>query len=318
MEQLAEINEAGRFTRPRQTLPDEGPKKQKKKFDNDLFQTGRLITCGLYVNIILKDYVRTILNLNRTESVWDLDPRVSGSEGLFGGDSPRNVGNQVSAEFNLVYRWHAAVSDRDDKWTQQEYKRLFPGKDPKNIGMEMLLERLREWGHSLPKDPQARPFANLDRGNDGRFSDDALIEILADSVEDVAGAFGANRIPEILRSVEILGINQARSWNLASLNEFRTFFGLTKHETFESINQNKDVAEQLKHLYDHPDFVELYPGLVAEEAKEPMTPGSGLCLSYTVSRAVLSDAVALVRGDRFYMVSPSLNGSVALIYSHPL
>ena len=252
--------------------------------------------------------MRTILNLNRTESVWDLDPRASGGDGLFGGDTPRSVGNQVSAEFNLVYRWHAAVSDRDDKWTQQEYKRLFPGKDPKQIGLDELLQGLREWGHSLPKDPQKRPFANLDRGKDGSLSDDALIEILADSVEDVAGAFGANRVPEILRSVEILGINQARSWNLASLNEFRSFFGLTKHETFESINPDKGVADQLRRLYDHPDFVELYPGLVVEEAKVPMTPGSGLCPSYTVSRAILSDAVALVRGDRFYMVSRNLKG----------
>lgn len=308
MEQLVEINEAGRFSKPRQGLSDEDFKKQQKKFDNDLFQTGRLITCGLYVNIILKDYVRTILNLNRTESVWDLDPRASGGEGLFGGDTPRSVGNQVSAEFNLVYRWHAAVSDQDDKWTQQEYKRLFPGKDPKRLELDELLQGLREWGHSLPKDPQKRPFANLDRGGDGRLSDDALIEILADSVEDVAGAFGANRVPEILRSVEILGINQARSWNLASLNEFRSFFGLTKHETFESINPNEEVADQLRHLYDHPDFVELYPGLVAEDAKDPMKPGSGLCASYTVSRAILSDAVALVRGDRFYMVSPCLEG----------
>jgi hypothetical protein len=53
-------------------------------------------------------------------------------------------------------------------------------------------------------------------------------------------------------------------------------------------------------LYDHPDFVELYPGLAVEEAKRPEKPGSGLCPSYTVSRAVLSDAVSLVRGDRFY------------------
>ncbi len=42
--------------------------------------------------------------------------------------------------------------------------------------------------------------------------------------------------------------------------------------------------------------------MVAEEAKVPMVPGSGLCPSFTVSRAVLSDAVALVRGDRFYTI----------------
>lgn len=93
---------------------------------------------------------------------------------------------------------------------------------------------------------------------------------------------------------------QARSWNLASLNEFRRFFGLTPHETFEDINPDPVVAEKLKNLYDAPDFVELYPGLVAEKAKPAMSPGSGLCVNFTTSRAILSDAVALVRGDRFY------------------
>jgi linoleate 8R-lipoxygenase/9,12-octadecadienoate 8-hydroperoxide 8R-isomerase len=105
-----------------------------------------------------------------------------------------------------------------------------------------------------------------------------------------------------LRAVEVLGIQQARSWNLASLNEFRAYFNLAPHGTFEEINPDPEVAEQLKRLYDHPDFVELYPGLAVEAAKPLMVPGSGLCTTYTISRAVLSDAVALVRGDRFYTV----------------
>ena len=33
-----------------------------------------------------------------------------------------------------------------------------------------------------------------------------------------------------------------------------------------------------------------------------MSPGSGLCVNYTTSRAILSDAVSLIRGDRFYTV----------------
>ena len=294
MEQLLEINESGRFT------PD--PKGKNEKLDNDLFQTGRLIVCGLYINIILRDYVRTILNLNRTESEWDLDPRVTAGKGLFNGDTPSSIGNQVSAEFNLVYRWHAAVSERDDKWTQEAYRRMFKGRDQSQVCMRELLEVLGKFEADLSSNPQERPFANLQRGEDGKLSDDALVEILADSIEDVAGSFGANRVPAILRSVEILGIQQARSWNLASLNEFREFFGLAKHESFESINSDPEVADQLRHLYDHPDFVELYPGLVVEEAKQPVTPGSGLCPSFTVSRAILSDAVVLVRGDRFYMI----------------
>lgn len=55
-------------------------------------------------------------------------------------------------------------------------------------------------------------------------------------------------------------------------------------------------------LYGHPDNIELYPGLLAEEAKKPTVPGSGLCPGFTISFAILSDAVALVRGDRFYTI----------------
>jgi linoleate 8R-lipoxygenase/9,12-octadecadienoate 8-hydroperoxide 8R-isomerase len=44
--------------------------------------------------------------------------------------------------------------------------------------------------------------------------------------------------------------------------------------------------------------VELYPGLVVEDTKAALVPGSGLCATFTLSRAILADAVALVRGDR--------------------
>jgi hypothetical protein len=43
-----------------------------------------------------------------------------------------------------------------------------------------------------------------------------------------------------------------------------------------------------------------------------MVPGVGITPTYTISRAVLSDAVALVRGDRFYTVcsdSPPLEAA---------
>lgn len=106
----------------------------------------------------------------------------------------------------------------------------------------------------------------------------------------------------MLRAVEVLGMKQARSWEMATLNEFRAHFRLKKYETFEEINPDKTVSEQLRHLYDTPDHVELYPGLVCEDTKEAKLPGAGLCPGYTTSRAILSDAVALVRGDRFYTI----------------
>jgi hypothetical protein len=39
-----------------------------------------------------------------------------------------------------------------------------------------------------------------------------------------------------------------------------------------------------------------------EEAKKPMVPGVGIAPTFTISHAVLSDAVCLVREDRFYTI----------------
>lgn len=91
------INENGRFKKPKHSAD----KRKWVKYDNDLFQTGRLITCGLYVNIVLKDYVRTILSLNRSGTTWDLDPRTEEGKTLFNTPAAEGTGNQVSAEFNL-------------------------------------------------------------------------------------------------------------------------------------------------------------------------------------------------------------------------
>ncbi|KAE8340946.1 hypothetical protein BDV24DRAFT_151607 [Aspergillus arachidicola] len=297
VEQLASINEGGRFTKP-----DESDTKAYARYDNDLFQTGRLVTCGLYVNIILKDYVRTILNVNRTDSLWSLDPRAEMKDGLLGEAAAQATGNQVSAEFNLVYRWHSCISQRDEKWTEDLYKDMFPGRDPSSVSLQEFVRGLGKWEADLPEQPEDRPFAGLQRKPDGSFDDDSLVKIFEDSVEDCVGAFGASNVPTIFKSIEALGIKQARSWNLATLNEFRNYFNLTPYKTFEEINPDPVISDQLKRLYDHPDHVEIYPGVIVEDTKEAVVPGSGLCTNFTISRAILSDAVALVRGDRFYTV----------------
>ena len=80
-------------------------------------------------------------------------------------------------------------------------------------------------------------------------------------------------------------------------------------------NSDKEIAEAAERLYTKIDNLELYVGLQAEEAKKPVE-GAGLCpgsfqrhflftwlvtirVGYTISRAILSDAIALSRGDRF-------------------
>lgn len=89
---------------------------------------------------------------------------------------------------------------------------------------------------------------------------------------------------------------------MASLNEFRDSFGLKRHKTMEDLHPDPEIADLLRKLYDHPDMVELYPGLFLEDGKPPMNPGCGGCPPYTVGRAVFSDTITLVRSDRFYTI----------------
>lgn len=80
-------------------------------------------------------------------------------------------------------------------------------------------------------------------------------------------------------------------------------------------NSDPEIATTAERLYGDIDYLELYVGLQAEEAK-PLVDGAGLCpgalflcsrdcatqiiTGYTISRAILSDAIALTRGDRFF------------------
>ncbi|KAG5978462.1 hypothetical protein E4U55_006209 [Claviceps digitariae] len=297
---LAAINENNRFAEPPSNLEGEALEAAWRKRDEDLFETARLVTSGLYINITLVDYVRNIVNLNRVDSPWTLDPRqeMGVAKGTAKG-SESGVGNVVSAEFNLCYRWHSCISEMDDQWIQDFYTSLL-GDNYGEMNLGVLIGAVKKFEMSIAKDPAERTFGGFVRGPDGSFNDDDLVNCISTAIEQPGGAFGAQNVPRIMKPVEILGILRGRKWNLAGLNEFRKHFGLKAYDTFEEINSDPGVAESLRNLYQHPDHVELYPGIVAEEGKKPMVPGVGIAPTYTISRVVLSDAVSLVRGDRHY------------------
>ncbi|KAI1917442.1 hypothetical protein LOZ39_000434 [Ophidiomyces ophidiicola] len=305
--ELSTINERGRFSLPYGITPS-SPDYEKAclKRDNDLFQTGRLVTCGLYINVILNDYLRSILNLNDNpvDSDWRLDPRQAIS--IFDAAGvPRGIGNQVSAEFNMIYRWHPAISNNDETWAKGFFSDVFGAVDPNTLTISEFRSGIGNWMKKFPSDPSKWEFGELKRQPDGGFKDADLVGLLQKSTEAVAGAFGARNVPPVLKAVEILGIEQGRQWGLATLNEFRSFFKLKPHETFLEVNSDPEIAEALEAIYGHPDDIELYTGIHTEEAKTPFKPGSGLCPGFTISTAILFDAVALVRGDRFYTVDYS-------------
>ena len=148
------------------------------------------IVGGLYINISLHDYLRGLTNTHHTTSSWTIDPRVEIKKAN-GEEVARGVGNQISAEFNLLYRFHSIISQRDEQWLNKFIASLFPGttKRIEELTPQELLQGLLRWEQNVPKDPSQRVFDGLKRGPDGKFNDADLVRIMTDAMESPAGMY---------------------------------------------------------------------------------------------------------------------------------
>ena len=58
------------------------------------------------------------MRLHAKDTSWTLDPRIEMPEDGNKEGVQRGIGNQVSIEFNVLYRFHSPISKRDAKWTE--------------------------------------------------------------------------------------------------------------------------------------------------------------------------------------------------------
>jgi len=295
---LLEINERGTWKDP-DSIPVETPNRTEilLQQEEEIFQTARCCNCGWFASIVFSDYFSAILGMVRYGSSWSLDPFSEfrkEDHSIF----ERGRGNICSVEFNCLYRWHATTSLEDEAWVNQLMSQTFPNKKPDDVSPEDFKKTLSVIQKTQP-DVTHWTFGNLKRAEHGSFTDDALANILKNSIEHKAAAFGARGTPESMRWMEVMGIEANRRWGCCSLNEFRRYLGLKPYATFREWNPNPEVADAAEKLYGNIENLELYPGLQAEDTK-PVIRGAGLCPGYTISRAILSDAIALVRGDRLF------------------
>ncbi|KAF8307548.1 heme peroxidase [Clavulina sp. PMI_390] len=326
---LLAINERGHWSSDLASLTPA----QIQQQDYEIFNTARLINAFTYANVVMGDYLAGILGTVRDGSSWTLDiggERREADHTIL----ERGAGNSCSVEFNVLYRLHPAMSAEDAAFTEQLFRSpLLFGPDANFDEITPELFELKVSGLSLgrPIDPATFKSMSEDQRNalkddskprdylglykaeadrkknrlgtfprdwkTGRVDDDLLADALIKAISVPAASFKARGVPGVMRVIEILGIQQARNWGCCTLNEFRRFLGLKPYHTFEEWNPDPVIADAAKKLYRTPENIELYVGLVAEESK-PVGDGAGLCPSYTMSRAILADAVALVRGDR--------------------
>ncbi|KAK2463514.1 hypothetical protein APHAL10511_004265 [Amanita phalloides] len=289
---IFEINEIGTLKDPKMLTEE-----RKGTQDEYIFQTARLINCGWFGSIVFSDYFSCILGLVRSGNSWSLIPfsEIRNSDHTI---FERGRGNVCSAEFNCLYRWHATISVEDEKWTRRVFKQLFGEQDTETITVHDFKQAAAK-AQALQPDVTHWTFGGMQRQAGGAFKDDDLANALHNATEHPGGAFRARGTPPIMRLNEIMGIEQNRQWGVCSLNDFRKFIGLKSYNSFLEWNSNVEIASAAEKLYGNIENLELYVGLQAEEAK-PVMEGAGLCPGYTISRAILSDAIALTRGDRFF------------------
>ena len=250
------------------------------------------------MSMIFGDYVAGFLGQTRHGQSWHLkafDPIRRDDGSAIG----RGEGNHVSVEFNLIYRWHAVISANDEKWIEDSWAKILGTTDWNSVDQQHFLQAMKDPKNRPGPFPSEWKFGGLERRADGSFRDKDLARILQSATSNPAKRFGARGTPGVMRPVEIISMNQARQWGVGTMNDFRKFLGLKPFKSFEEWNSDPDIANAARQLYKHIDRLELYPGIQAEQNLE-ITCGSGFGCGYTLMRAILADAIALVRGDRFY------------------
>lgn len=131
-----------------------------KKLDDDLFHTARLITCGIYIQVSIHDYLRALMGFHQYDTNFTLDPRVNQSKAK---EVSRGLGNQVTVEFNLLYRFHCAISLGDEeyleKYLEEEFeKKSKPDWNPKEMGLQEFLMEMGQVRERAKNDPAVEPW----------------------------------------------------------------------------------------------------------------------------------------------------------------
>lgn len=205
------------FLREHNRLCDEIARENRAWDDDRLFETARNINIAQLLKIIIEDYIN---HLSSTAFKLFVDI----------GSAERQAWyrtNRISAEFNLLYRWHALVPD------------------------ECVV------------DAELIPHTHF-RFNNDFLVNKGVERLVASASIQRAGKIALRNTPAFLMHAEVASLAKSRMWRLRSYNEYRKRFGLEPAASFGDITQDPSVAAALAGVYQDINDVELIVGLLAE------------------------------------------------------
>lgn len=130
-------------------------------------------------------------------------------------------------EFNYLYRWHSMVPE------------------------EVTLFGKKEKFADLRFKPSI-----IEKGMD---------EILVGLKATNAGKLSLNNTPSFLKQVETTTLIQSRCLKIESYNRYRDKFGLKEAKSFKDITGDEELQKKLQNIYEKPENVDWYVGIMAED-----------------------------------------------------
>ncbi|GLB44633.1 hypothetical protein LshimejAT787_1702600 [Lyophyllum shimeji] len=262
--------------------------------DDEIFQIARSINCIQFKNVVVEDFLKVVAGLSNVGPGPNLDVLLDLKQ------AEKGKGHDSAVEFSLMYTyWSSMASEQDVEAFETAVNSARIVSDVQDvtspisdIGAQTFQDMLHGVMSRNPNRRQ-RNFARIRRGSDARFKDEDLAGVLHDATEQIAGAARGRGTHPCFRPAEVALIEQARTWKVGTLNEFRKFLGLRPLKSFDDWNSDPEIANAAERLYGNIDSLELYPGLHAEETIKT----SGLSLGYTLTYALLVDLVTVIRSD---------------------
>lgn len=147
----------------------------------------------MYIQVSIHDYLRALMGFHNYNTNFTLDPRIDIKEK----EVSRGIGNQVTVEFNLLYRFHCAISGKDEEYAEDFIREAFgrvddPTFDPKKLGLEEFLGLMAYASTADPEEPKDVEFGlkSVPKYNFKRdpvtklFNDQQMIDALKESMDD--------------------------------------------------------------------------------------------------------------------------------------
>jgi prostaglandin-endoperoxide synthase 2 len=209
------------FLREHNRIAGEVEKTNPTWDDERVFQTARNILIVIYLKLVIEEYINHITSLGVT---FKVEPKP------WVWNAPWYKRNWISAEFSVLYRWHALVPNTE------------------------------VWGSSTITPLQAVFHNNLLLDEIG-----SLRSAFLDISKSRATTMQCFNTAQWMLGREKAALEQSRQTELRPFADYMVYLGLDAPKTFEDISSYPEIAAKLRELYGTPDRVEFYVGLVASD-----------------------------------------------------